>query len=174
MKIPWYFGVHALHAGYIYYGNGNQPRAHNRLYGDGRMSSGYTHYGSDDRMITTRYREKWTDSGDGTDEWLASSMHRCALPRTHRHRRPHRGHSHAALGDRSMQVSHTRRMLWRKPSQVNSLRRLGRARFKTVTDIYCERNRLEPKVDGWGRTGPRVSWSFDIHYPAYAITTSLA
>ena len=58
VKLPWYFGVHALHAGYIYYGDGHQPRAHSWLYGDGRMSSGYTHYGSGDRMITTRYREK--------------------------------------------------------------------------------------------------------------------
>ena len=29
--------------------------------------------------------------------------------------------------------------------------------FKTATDIYCDCNRLEPKVDAWGRTGPRIS-----------------
>ena len=39
------------------------------------------------------------------------------------------------------------------------------AHFKTATDIYCNHNRLEPKVDAWGRTGPHMSWSFDIHYP---------
>ena len=39
------------------------------------------------------------------------------------------------------------------------------ARFKTATDIYCERNRLEPLGSG-AFVGPRVSWSFDIHYLA--------
>ena len=41
VRYPWYFGVHALHAGYVYYGDGCQPRAHNWMYGDGRVCRAY-------------------------------------------------------------------------------------------------------------------------------------
>ena len=122
-------------------------------------------------MITTRYREKWTDSDDRTDEWLAPYID---VP----------SHKRTAIADR---IEDTAMLPWvidagvSYPSDAMAQALTGEftakawARFKTATDIYCERNRLKPKVDAWGRTGPRISWSFDIHYPTcYYDVTGLA
>ena len=98
------------------------------------------------------------DFGDGTDDWLAPYID---APYCERAAIAERIKSTALLPSViDVGVSYPSDAM--AQALTGDFTEKAWARFKTATDIYCDRNRLELGEDSMAR----VSWSFDLHYPA--------